>query len=165
MKKTLVYLIFTFFCFSNIFAQEISDNIFKQKKHGIGLALTSTAGYGLSYTYFPEKIGFKTTSFFYVQEDFVILDIGGMLKYELYTYQNYKAYSFLSAQYSYTKDNYNSGFNPFYEVRNHVNAGLGVGLDVYLEHFILHGHLGFGAYRNFERITMLNGGIGAYFRF
>lgn len=164
MKKFKLFIV-TLLISSSLSAQMTKMDLIGEKKHGFGLALSSTASSGISYTYFKDKIGFTTTSFFYIENDNGLFDLGGMFKYQLVKEQNFRVFSYFSSEYKYRKEVYYN-FNEFKtNSYSRVNTGLGVGVDLYTEYFIFHFHYGFGAYDNFEVISMLAGGIGVYYRF
>lgn len=164
MKKIKLLTVFLLVGLS-LSAQITKMDLIGEKKHGFGLALSSTASSGISYSYFKDKVGLNATSFFYFENDYALFDLGGMLKYQLLREQNFRVFGYFSSEYKYRSETYIQWGDNITSQQAYVNSGVGVGIDLYTDYFIFHTHFGFGAYRNFEVISMLAGGIGVYYRF
>lgn len=169
MKRFLIYSVIVLLSVSNLFAQDNNKPI--DRKHGIGIGVGSTTGYGLSYTYFPGKVGFLTNTFFYLDEDVRKADLGGMVMYSLYRGQNHVFFTYLSGYYHYRYDKYFTYDYPTYVPVYYINEekefhmGPGVGVEIYKKNFGVNMHIGFAAYNNFSTFSMLAGGIAIHYRF
>lgn len=127
--------------------------------HSIGIGAGFTTGFGLSYRFLPQRIGFQTTLL--ILPDNYYSSIGITFLYKLSQRQSSSFYLYQSNLYSTYRT---SGFDcgcPYYEWFN----GLGFGVEIALgKRFGLNFMGGLGCYDSFEELTV-TGETGLYYKF
>lgn len=120
---------------------------FVQSKHEFGVATGLTTGYGISYRYWPKKIGFQFTTFPVVSSGEKNLSLGLIGLYELDAKRWYRFYVFAGGNFNWTEnkpsatnvDNFNStdetpldwifNLNSPDEEQKSYTAGFGPGIE------------------------------------
>lgn len=162
MKKTIVVSLIILSFTSSIMAQEstatkpLSNAEINNTPHEIGIAAGFVTGYGLSYRYWPKKMGVQLTAFPFVSSEeshisagitgLMELDakewyrffayIGGNVNIESYDYYYYDTYPYGSQTTERIKETrYTAGFGPGIEFTPGGRIGLNImtGFQFYYE--------------------------------
>ena len=135
----------------------------KLVRHYAGLSVTSTGGYGLSYRYFPEQLGFQFTGFPYKNGEDYEFNLGFSLLQRLVEAEKSKMYAYYSFSYYEYRRNNDNGFNK-YEEGSNFSYGGGLGVSFFLiEELVLDLRAGLGGYSG--PVFTLSGGVGFYYAF
>ncbi|OFX20396.1 MAG: hypothetical protein A2033_13450 [Bacteroidetes bacterium GWA2_31_9] len=184
MKSLLVIVLIGIYSLS-IIAQEQSkvENTEYQKlyKHSLGIGAGFTTGLGVSYRYFPKKIGFQINLAPYYEnygkEAFISAGMTFLYNINESKYTAFYAYfgnhilhtSFqkqrgdyeynpLTSQYQYNAENYT-------KVRDIINSGIGVGFEFSTTKKVTLNIMGgYAQYNTFERL-FFTGELALYYRF
>lgn len=110
------------------FAQSLNDisTPEKKRKHYLGMHAGSTTGYGVSYRYWPDKLGLQVTLFPYISSDnsFLSLGISGLMK--VHELEKLDVFLYLGNHFRYSQDKYYYNYNQ-YEIDNYFNWSIGFG--------------------------------------
>lgn len=167
-------------------AKTIKSNDYSQTAHEFGLASGFTTGYGLSYRYWPNKVGFQFTTFPVVSSEDKNLSIGLTSLFKLDERSWYRIFAFAGGNLNWTEnsnhDEYFSDFSgPFvwafnlnapFEEQKKFTIGAGPGVEFTPgKHFGINLMTGFRytsidyAYSRDEKLVTLTADIAIYFRF
>lgn len=138
------------------------ENLFK---HSIGVAAGFTTGYGMSYRYWPKKIGVQTT-FAVIKDSYNLqLNTGITFLYKLIEVENTNLFLYQGNQYFYEESNYSDGVNEYKSSNGHFNNGIGLGIEfIILKRVSFNIMGGYASYEDFDRIG-LTGETALYFKF
>ena len=140
--------------------------------HGIGVVLSSTMGNGLSYRYWPKRIGYHTTFFPSVGGDDRLLSWGNAVYYTLTEFRsNNKFILHAGMDYVYRRESYYSMFGGrTYNTQDSFNFGVGPGIETHTRYGSLTCYVGYGYYNRISRNTgfndyliFLSGGVSYFF--
>jgi len=157
-----VLLIILPFAYINGQTTNKQDTI-SRSDHSVGIAIGFTTGYGLSYRFNSEIIGFQINFAPYYDEYKNIYNVGFTLLKDLLVNEKTKLFLYLSNSYNY--ENFHSVAYPSREKRKYFNHGIGIGFE-----FLLYQRIGFnlmsgyGAYKNFEQVN-LTAETGIFYKF
>ena len=98
----------------------------KKRKHYLGMHAESTAGYGVSYRYWPDKLGLQVTLFPYISSDnsFLSLGISGLIK--VHELKKLDVFLYLDNHFRYSQDKNYYDYDQ-YEMDNNFNWSIGFG--------------------------------------
>ncbi|MDD2426408.1 MAG: hypothetical protein PHU00_10405 [Bacteroidales bacterium] len=131
--------------------------------HSLGIAAGSTTGYGISYRYWPAKIGVQGTFAPYSDEWGSNYSAGVSLLYKIVQAEKVNFFLYQGNHYLYTKEKYND--NDYEIINNHFNSGIGFGVEfIILKRVSLNLMGGYAGFENFRRIGF-TGETGLYFMF
>ena len=179
MKRGFFALLILSFCLLPVESQENRQDPSAGEtnlKHGIGMAAGWSTGYGISYRYWPGKVGFQLTATPYFEKDFAqpSLGVAGLLKLteiewlrfflylgNHYLYRSYENYS--------QWDEFGNPVGPVVKDRQHrYIAGIGPGFEFLLgKKFGLNLMFGFRSdwHSSGDYIISFTGESGVYYRF
>ena len=121
-----------------------------------------TTGYGLSYRFWPGKLGLQGTFAPYSNQDMSDYSIGVTLLFKLVETEKVNLLLYQGNHYIYRKHKYDNSDDVN---TRHFNNGLGIGIEfIILKRVSFNLMGGYAGYRNFERIAP-TGETGLYFRF
>ncbi len=147
MKVLIITLLLSAIMFAS--AQEFPES----KKHQVGIHAGFTSGIGISYRYWPDKLGMQIT-FIPIKSDektFVSLGVTGLLTLKEKKY--FKPFLYLGNHYVYTREDqeYNIGIGPGFSVGSIVrfNFMMGYGFYDVLETFNTFPTMEIGVYYKF----------------
>ncbi len=116
------------FTFAISYAQSLNDISTPEKKrnHSLGMHAGSTTGYGVSYRYWPDKLGLQVTLFPFISSDnsYLSLGISGLMK--VHELEKLDVFLYLGNHFRYSQDKYYYDFNQ-YEFDNYLNWSIGFG--------------------------------------
>lgn len=168
-----------------ILEKPISNLKLVNPPHEFGIASGITTGYGLSYRYWPNKVGFQLTAFPVVSNEDKNLSLGLNSLIKLDSKKWYRLYAFVGGNFNWTEnadyDEFSDGvwgpwellfnLNPPAEEQKKYTVGLGPGIEFTPgEHFGLNFMTGFRySYTDFQisddnRALSLTADFGIYFR-
>lgn len=81
-------------------------------KHEFGVASGLTTGYGLTYKFWPKKVGFQITAFPVVSDEDKNLSVGLLSLFELDSKSWYRVFAFAGGNFNWTE---NSDYDEFYD--------------------------------------------------
>jgi hypothetical protein len=121
-------------------------------KQGLGVGFGQTTGFGLSYRYFPGKLGVQGNLGLYSDPVYRFVNVGATFLYSIHA-------SSFSNFYIYQANSYNhQRYTPYDEplfglIPNTTNIGLGLGLElVVFDNFALNIMYGYGVQGKFKTI-------------
>ena len=121
-------------------------------KQSLGVGFGQSTGYGLSYRYFPAKLGVQGNLGLYSDQDHRFVNIGATFLYSVHT-TNFSNF------YVYQANSYNHQKYPSYDtalfgmIPNTTNIGLGLGLElVVIDNFSFNLMYGYGVQGKFQTI-------------
>lgn len=121
-------------------------------KHNLGVGFGPSTGYGLSYRYFPAKLGVQGNLGLYSDQDHRFVNIGATFLYSIHTtsFSNFYVYQ----ANSYNQQKYPSYDTPLFGmIPNTTNIGLGLGIElVVFDNFSLNLMYGYGVQGKFKTI-------------
>ncbi|WP_235297727.1 hypothetical protein [Portibacter marinus] len=169
--KTKLSIIAALFAFTLGISAQTTSASSKEFKHGIGLAAGATSGYGLSYQYFPEKVGVQLIFGGIKYESDINLSLGLILKYEIIENQKanlylYQSNSLYYSKYEYEGYDYDTGQSSGRTIEKDytINNGFGVGTDISMgKRLSLNVMGGVGSYDILQIITV-TGEVAVFYR-
>ena len=159
-----------FFCFFVLLSYSGKTQL-TSSPHHFGLHAGTTTGLGLSYRYWPNKLGIQLTAApYWAKNDFNIYSgLTGLLSIKENSTSEF--FTYLGASFNSDKGYFeiyeNGMYTEYQQVDNRLNLGLGIGFRVtFLEVFDLNLQGGYGVYDITENIiSRPTGEIGIYYRF
>lgn len=169
MKKLTPIIIM--FLFTNLmFAQEREES--EDLTHSLGMMAGATTGFGFSYRYLPNKIGFQVTAIpIFRGEGELYSSTGLSLLYRVRSHEKLDVFAYFGNHliYSSYQDYYYDYQEGMLVEASHFNysVGLGAGVNIHLWDVLdLSVKVGYGLYDlTMSPITSLAGGLGLYYRF
>ena len=159
MKTKFIIVAALFMCtiIQNGFSQDSTSsksvNEAGKSKHAIGLVLGTSAGYGLSYRYTPNRFGAQVTFAPYIEDNYYNICTGLTFTYDLKNYKYTRLFLYQS----------NSLFSTSTE--SFVNNGVGAGIELISKHQIGTNLMaGYASYDNLSSIN-LTAEIGLFYKF
>ncbi len=174
MKKIILSLLVIGFAFNSV-AQDEKET-YVSPKHYIGLHAGATTGYGLSYRYWPTKLGVELTTSPYIEsKGNYNISTGLSVLYSLFENKYIGLYSYLGNSLVVTNSNSIQVYNPntggytFGEKSTKYNVGLGMGFKVNVfKELDFNIQTGYGFYnlnKADDFYTFLTGEISIYYHF
>lgn len=167
MKK-IFFLVLVSTLVGNLFAQE---NTTKPQTHHIGIFASSGSGSGLSYRYWPNKLGVQVTTLpIFNRNGGHDINIGANLLYTIQRHKFIDLYAFLGNEFINSRIKYSmydefGNLTQIDETYNRYNASLGLGLKInFLEVLDISTQAGYGVFNiNNSPYTNISAGIGLYY--
>ncbi len=155
MSKTLILLIlFSIISICCRSQDEMTD--FRRKPHAIGLTANSFSGIGLTYNFFPEKVGFQFNGLLMMQHSELFSMTGASFMVSLKRNQRTNVFLHFSNSLYYEQyDDSQTGRDGY----GSYNVGIGPGIELMGKDFSCSLMYGFGFYDNFNVFFTLGGGI------
>lgn len=149
-----------------------NDSIKDNFKHSIGFAAGFTTGYGLSYRYWPKKIGIQTTFAPYNTADVSVYSAGLTCLQELAETDVAVVFMYESVHFYYRQEFHNGSFySSYYDddtkgpIRRQINSGFGAGVEFKMGKRVVYDlMIGYAGYNGFKRVN-LTAETGLYFKF
>lgn len=121
-------------------------------KHNLGIGLGQSTGFGLSYRYFPAKLGVQGNLGLHSEKEYTFVNIGATFLYSIHTthYSNFYLYQ----ANSYNHQRYPSTDIALFDmIPNTTNFGLGLGLElIVFDNFAFNMMYGYGVQGKFRTI-------------
>ena len=129
MKKLIILVALSLFGLPlQITGQEINTDAGNRhdNTHYIGMAAGFSTGYGISYRYFPDKIGVQLTTTPYISNDgYSTASLGATMLIELQTINWFRFYLYIGNHYMLNRDyEYEEVWNEEYEYYEYIQGDL-----------------------------------------
>jgi hypothetical protein len=149
-------------------AQDESEK--QNYKHAIGFHYGMYSGWGNSYRFFPQKVGFQVNSMVYHQiynSGTTLFSLGGSFMYSITRDKDFNLYAHVSSGYNYRKSRYAIFYDGYsgYNIKDNLSMGYGIGIDHTIGRFMMNAYYAMGFRRNFEVYSMWGFGGGLYYQF
>lgn len=176
IKKVLIAIVILI---SGLGVQSQTEKIEKENNgHNIGGYVGASSGYGISYRYFPNRVGIQITTTPVVGSDDSHLSLGGMLLISLNKTKYTNLFGYLGYHYKYTKEEYDDEYSDYYysNVGKFSSTGIGVGFELNVGNRVgFNWHLGYAYYTEENEysdmedtsnwFTFIDGGTGIFYKF
>lgn len=169
MKRILILTILLSFVLNGR-SQEDANSY----KHSIGLHAGLASGYGFSYRFWPDRIGFQVTAIPILSTDRITSSSGLSLLVKINDFSKVRLYSYAASHLHYSRYEGYDIFGPIINEDYSIFSALGVGLRVnFLEVLDFNLQTGYGVVfsqssfsaNNWTYNTTLDIGAGLYFHF
>jgi hypothetical protein len=177
--KILSLALIVLFFIPTVFAQQSETKKYqKLYKHSLGIGMGFTTGLGLSYRFFPKKIGFQINIAPYYQDygSEAFVSAGGTILLNLAENRATAVYAYLGNHYFYksnkTRDYYwdaqiqQSVYSDWRTTKTEtLNTGIGLGFEFHTQKRVtLNIMAGYAQYNKFEQL-FFTGELALYYRF
>lgn len=171
-KKSMKFSLTVLCCLLSLFfltgtASAQSDSTKRTPfKHSLGAAAGITTGYGLSYRYWPKKIGAQITFAPSSNGDRTLISTGLTFLFKLVQTERANLFLYQGNHLYYSKNKYYYYLqNPSTFEETNLYNGVGLGIEfIIVKRVSLNLMGGYAAYENFDRFSM-SGETGLFFKF